>query len=69
MWALAIVVVAAILALFVFGAWFVAVPLSLIALGIGLFVRLSGRLADSGDLRRFRSRAGDAAPDRETLAN
>ncbi len=62
------VVVAAILALFVFGGWFIAVPLSLIALGIGLFVRLSGRVSDSGELRRFRSRAGDAAPDQETLA-
>lgn len=69
MWALTIVVVAAILALFVFGAWIFAVPLSLIALGIGLFARMSGRVADSGELRRFRSRAGDAAPDQETLAN
>ena len=69
MWALTIVVVAAILALLVFGAWIIAVPLSLVALGIGLFLRLSGRVADSGELRRFRSRAGDAAPDQETLAN
>jgi hypothetical protein len=63
-----IIVVAAVLALFAFGAWFIAIPLALFALGAGLALRLSGRVGESGQLRRFRSRAGDAAPDEETLA-
>jgi hypothetical protein len=68
MWAISIIVAAAVVALFFFGGWFLAIPLALLALGVGLGLRLSGRLGESGQLRRFRSRAGDAAPDEETLA-
>ncbi len=68
MWAIVIILAASVLALFASGVWFVAIPLSLMAIAIGLTLRLSGRVSESGELRRFRSRAGDAAPDEETLA-
>ena len=68
LWALVFVIVAAVLSLFAFGVWFLAIPLSLMALGVALALRLSGRVGESSELRRFRSRAGDAAPDEETLA-
>jgi len=68
LWALEIAIIGAVLALFAFGAWFLAIPLSLMALGVALALRLPGRIGESGELRRFRSRAGDAAPDEETLA-
>lgn len=67
-WGLTIVVVAAVLASFAFGVWFIAIPLSLVAIGLVLAARGSGRLGESGQLRRFRAKAGDAAPDTETLA-
>jgi hypothetical protein len=68
MWAMTIIVAAAVVALFFFGGWFLAIPLALLALGAGVALRLSGRIGEAGELRRFRSRAGDAAPDEETLA-
>jgi len=68
MWAMTIIVAAAVEALLFFGGWFLAIPLALLALGAGLALRLSGRVGEEGELRRFRSRAGDAAPDEETLA-
>ena len=67
-WGMLIVVVLAILSSFAFGVWFIAIPLSLVAIGLALAARGSGRLGDSGQLRRFRSKAGDAAPDTDTLA-
>jgi hypothetical protein len=62
------ILVAVVVATFFFGGWFIAIPLSVIALAAGLGLRASGRVSESGELRRFRAQAGNAAPDRETLA-
>jgi hypothetical protein len=68
MWAIVILLAGSVLALFASGVWFIAIPLSLMVIAIAVTLRLSGRIGESGELRRFRSRAGDAAPDEETLA-
>jgi hypothetical protein len=67
-WAVTGVLVVGVVVTFAFGAWFVAVPLSLVVLGLALAARASGRVGDSGQLRRFRAKAGEAAPDRDSLA-
>jgi hypothetical protein len=64
MWGIVIFLAGSVLALFAFGAWFIAIPLSLMAIAIALTLRLSGRISDSGELRRFRAKAQAASPER-----
>ena len=52
MWAIVIVLAGSVLALFASGAWFIASPLSLMAIGIALTLRLSSRVGDSRGLAR-----------------
>ena len=64
MWAIVILLAGSVLALFASGVWFIAIPLSLMVIGIAVTLRLSGRIGEAGELRRFRAQAESASPER-----